>query len=130
MALLGGYRITRTGILFVIGIIVLGGLVTGGIFLVENHGEAVRREEAVKLAEQNLREQSQTSTQPVNGEDTDDTETVATNGTAPVPAGTNASELPVTGIDDLRFLGQAAILALLALSASYYIASRRATDTL
>lgn len=67
MAVFGGRRLTRTGLLFVIGIIVLGGLVTGGIFLVKNHGEAVRRDQAVKIAEANLKDQSKqpTSTQPV-----------------------------------------------------------------
>jgi hypothetical protein len=67
MAVFGRRRLTRTGLLFVIGIIVLGGLVTGGIFLVKNHGEAVRRDQAVKIAEANLKDQSKqpTSTQPV-----------------------------------------------------------------
>lgn len=144
MAVLGGYRLTRTGVLFIVGILVLGGLVTGGIFLVKNHGEAVRHDQSVKIAEQNLKDQSQTSTQPVNGSTGDNsgetgssTDTPSTTGTgtttttAPdTTATTNPGQLPVTGIDDLTFAGQAAVLAILALSTAYFIASRRAVQQL
>ena len=56
MTLFGGWRITRAGILFIVGVLVLGAIVTGGIFLVKNHGEAVRRDEAIKIAEQTLKD--------------------------------------------------------------------------
>lgn len=130
---LSGWRLTRTGVLFVIGIIVLGGLVTGGIFLVKNHGEAVRRDQAVKIAEQNLKDQSQTSTQPVNASDSSNsgnTDTTNTTGTTATTDAGSAAALPVTGIDEMQFLGRVAMLAVLALSAAYYVASRRAADRL
>jgi cytoskeletal protein RodZ len=139
MAAFNGWRLTRTGILFVVGILVLGGLVTGGIFLVKNHGEAVRHDQAVKIAEQNLKDQSQTSTQPVTSSDSSNSgnssntdTTTATDGSTDTTttAAASPSELPVTGIDDLQFIGRAAMLAVLALSAAYYVASRRATQRL
>ena len=152
MAAFRGWRLTRTGILFVVGILVLGGLVTGGIFLVKNHGEVVRRDQAVKIAEQNLKAQSNNSAQPTNGSNTGDSnstdtskntpgtpgaagtastpEADANNGAAATTATTNSSELPVTGINDLQLIGQAAIMAAVALSVAYYVASRRAASNL
>lgn len=130
MAILGGYRLTKAGILFIIGILVLGGLVTGGVFLVKNHGEAVRHDQAVKIAEQNLKDQSKTGVQPVNTSDssnsnkTDATETTGTDATA-TTAGASAADLPVTGIDGLQVLEGSATLAILALSVAYYVSSRR-----
>jgi hypothetical protein len=141
MAIFGGWRLTRTGVLFVVGILVLGGLVTGGIFLVKNHGEAVRHDQAVKTAEQNLKDQSKTAAQPTNTSGSSNSGTAGTTNTSGAGANTNASTdtttttansstaaLPVTGIDDLQVLGHAAILAVLALSAAYYVTSRRATE--
>ncbi|HEY8992595.1 MAG TPA: hypothetical protein VIM37_01960 [Candidatus Microsaccharimonas sp.] len=144
MAIFGGWRLTRAGILFIIGIIVLGGLVTGGIFLVKNHGEAVRRDQAVKIAEAKLKEDSktQTATQPVNT-DTTDTDKTSTSGTdtntdtATAPAtdsgaaaGSDATALPVTGPDDLLIFGRTMIVAIVAFSVVSYIASRRAVSHL
>lgn len=132
MAILGGWRLTRMGVFFAIGIVVLAGLVTGGIFLVRNHGEQVRRDEAVKIAEQNLKDQSDTSTKPVAV--TDDSNKAANSGanTAADPS-TNAATtspdssaapaaLPQTGIDGGRVL----IVSILALSVAFYVASRHA----
>jgi hypothetical protein len=152
MAVFGGRRLTRTGLLFVIGIIVLGGLVTGGIFLVKNHGEVVRRDQAVKIAETNLKDQSKapTATQPVNGGTADKDQTnKAGTGASSAPSadtGTNTnpntntntntasssdtSALPVTGPDDLLIFGRTIIVAILAFSVVSYVASRRAADRL
>ena len=152
MAAFRGWRLTRTGILFVVGILVLGGLVTGGIFLVKNHGEVVRRDQAVKIAEQNLKTQSNKPSQPTNASNGGDSNSTdkskdttgtpgtagtagtsgadANNGAAPTTATTNSSELPVTGINDLQLIEQAAIMAVVALSVAYYVASRRAASNL
>lgn len=137
MAVLGGWRLTRTGVLFVVGIIVLGGLVTGGVFLVKNHGEAVRRDQAVKVAEQNLKDQSQVATQPVNNSDNsssnsdqNSTNTTDTGSTSTTTTGSDATALPETGIDGLQSLGSILIIALLAFTTASYVASRRAADRL
>lgn len=144
MVVFGGRRLTRTGLLFVIGIIVLGGLVTGGIFLVKNRGEAVRRDQAVKIAEANLKDQSKTptATQPVNGgtAEKDQTNTAGTGTSATTSTdtgtsdktgvGSDASALPVTGPDDVLMFGRSMIVAILVFSVVSYVASRRAADLL
>jgi len=136
MAAFGGYRITRTGILFIAGILVLGGLVTGGIFLVKHHGEVVRHDQAVKIAEQNLTDQSKVATTATDSSDSSDSDTdtdstsTDTTATTSTTASTNTSELPVTGIDEMQVIGRAAILAVLALTGAYYVASRRAASRL
>ena len=133
MAIFGGWRLTRTGILFVIGIIVLAGLVTGGVFLVKNRGEAARREEAVKIAEQNLEDQSKVAVQPAKAEETateaSSNQTTAVE-TAAAEAATTAEALPQTGPAELRALGRILIVTILALSASFYVASRRVAKNL
>lgn len=128
MAILGGWRLTRAGVLFVIGILVLGGLVTGGIFLVKNHGEAVRRDEAVKVAEQNLKDQSEVATQPIASDTSKDNDKTDTKPAETVIAAqTQATELPETGPSGpLNVL----IVTILALSVSFYVASRRAVSRL
>lgn len=140
MALLGGWRLTKAGILFIVGILVLGGLVTGGIFLVKNHGEAVRRDQAVKIAEQNLKDQSQVATQPVNSDNSssnsnsssDQTNTNTTNNSSSstTTTGSTATALPETGIDGIQSLGSILIIAMLAFSVASYVASRRASSRL
>lgn len=150
MAVFSRLRLNRAGLLFVVGIIVLGALVTGGIFLVKNHGEAVRRDQAVKIAEAKLKDQSKTptSTQPITAGNPDnqtssDPATTGANtatgneaggaGTvaATGAAGTsNTSALPKTGPDDVQSLGRTIIVAILALSVAFYVSSRRTTRTL
>jgi len=135
MARFIGWHLTRTGILFVIGIIVLGGLVTGGVFLIKNHGEMVRRDQAAKIAEQNLEDQSKTTTQPADtGTSQTNTSTGthvdngATTTTSTNSTNANTSQLPVTGIDPLTTLETAGILAILAFSVTSFITSRRAAS--
>jgi hypothetical protein len=133
MAVLGGWRLTRTGVLFVVGILVLGGLVTGGVFLVKNHGEAVRRDQAVKVAEQNLKDQSQVATQPVNTDTSSsdsDQGSANTGSSATTSTGSTATALPETGIDGLQSLGSILVIALLAFTTASYVTSRRAADRL
>lgn len=143
MAAFGGRRLTRTGILFVIGILVLGGLVTGGVFLVKNRGEAVRRDQAVKIAEQNLKDQSNTDASGNKDEDGNNAP-AAENGAqgqsgtataAPDSAPNNGavaannpspSQLPETGFSNLAGLGNILAITILALSAAFYASSRTA----
>jgi len=137
MALLGGWRLTRTGALFVIGILVLGGLVTGGVFLVKNHGEAVRRDQAVKIAEQNLEDKSKEVSTPIattpeaSQPDTTKPGQTSTPGThtgtdTTVVASAGAAQLPQTGVDAVQGIQQLAVVTILALSVAFYVSSRRA----
>lgn len=125
MAFLGGYRITRTGMLFVLGVLVLVGLVFGGIWLVRERGEQARRQEAIKVAEQNLEDQSQT---PVAVE-TDKEEKPAEEDKPQTQAPTTSSSantLPETGPEILPIL----VIGLLTLATGYYVTSRRAVREL
>lgn len=125
MAIFNGWQITRTGVVFVIGIIVLVALVFGGIWLVRDRGEQTRRQEAAKIAQENLESQSEaptdTSTATNSGAvappDTTETESQPT-----VSAAATSNELPQTGAD----VSHVAILSLLVLAAAYYATSRRA----
>jgi len=130
MAMLGGWRLTRTGILFVIGVVVLAGLVFGGIVLVRQRGEQVRRDEAVKVAEQNLKEQSEVATTPAeeSAASESEAEAAAAQEAAENAAGSNAAasaigQLPETGpADDF---GRIIAVTILATSVAFYVSSRR-----
>lgn len=123
MAIFSGWRITRTGIVFVLGIIVLAALVLGGIWLVRERGEQARREDAIKVAEENLEKQSEVATQPTNNGQQSGANT-QTQTTAPQ---TSTAALPATGIEDFA---PVLIFAIVALAAGYYVSSRRAAARL
>jgi len=130
MALFGGWRLTRTGILFVVGVVVLAALVFGGIVLVRQRGDQVRRDEAVKVAEQNLKNDSGVAVAPA-AESSDankaTTDTSANKGTASTNSAAattpSADQLPKTGpADDF---GRIISVTILASSVAFYVASRR-----
>lgn len=122
MAILGGWRLTRTGVLFVVGVVVLVALVGGAIWYVRERGEQARRDEAIKIAEQNLETQSN---EPVaisteNGQSAG--ETSDDEATSTPAAESSSAELPQTGFEPYSIL----VIGILALAASYYASSRRA----
>lgn len=129
MAILNGWRITRTGVVFVIGVIVLMALVFGGIWMVRDRGEQTRRQEAAKIAQQNLESQSEapaaTSTETNSGE-VAPPETTETTPRATATTSATTSALPQTGAD----VSQIAILSILVLAIAYYATSRRAVRQL
>ena len=135
MAMLSGWRITRVGILFVIGVIVLGGLVFGGITLVKQRGEQVRRDQAIAIAEKNLTSQSANTPSTAVAPSTESTDTspaanhVGTAATDATTSGNTAStdsttaQLPQTGFEGM---GRLVVVTILSLSVAFYVASRRA----
>jgi len=138
MAMLGGWRLTRTGVLFVIGIVVLAGLVTGAVFLVKGRGEQVRRDEAVKVAEQNLKEQSDGVVSQADQDAAEDKAKAEAEAKAADEAkkaqdaknaeiaATDPRQLPQTGpADDF---GRVLIVTILATSVAFYVGSRRAAQ--
>jgi len=140
MAIFGGRRLTRTGILFVIGIVVLAGLVTGAVFLVKGRGEQVRRDEAVKIAEQNLKEQSDGVVSQADQDAADDAAKAKAEADAKAAeeakqakaaqdaaiAAADPAQLPQTGpADDF---GRVLIVTILATSVAFYVGSRRAAQ--
>lgn len=134
-------RITQSGVALTVGIIVLTGLIIGGFFIVKNSGEQARREDAIKVAEQNLQEQSNngvalnensdsvTNESTETTEDTPAKEETATESTTPstqpdTSSSTQATnELPQTGpVDQLVNL---LAVTLLTFSGVSYVASQR-----
>ena len=63
-------RITRAGVWLTVGIIGLGLLVLGGLYIASQRGEQARRDEAIAIAENNLNEQSKNETPVLGGGDT------------------------------------------------------------
>lgn len=131
-------RITQAGVALTVGIIIVTGLIIGGLFWVKQGGEQARRDEAVKIAQQNLEEQTKKDT-TAETEDPDKRPTEATPSenqeSAPAEdkavnpsagnsdAGRQVAELPQTGIADQ--LARMTILALLSFSVASYVSSRR-----
>jgi len=129
MSVFNGWRLTRTGILFVIGIVVLTGLVFAGIMFVRERGEQARRQEAVKIAEQNLESQSDPATNPVavEGEASAPGQVTETDEATTMVASTQTTEqLPQTGPE----LYSIVIVTLLAMTGAFYATSRRAVREL
>ena len=132
MARINQRTLTSIGGLIVIALIAAG-LIIAVVVFVKQRGDQVRRDEAVKIADQQAAEQE--ATNEANNADVDDEtvsegattdpdESTATDGeeTAPVLAATD--ELPATGPSD--GLVQLLAVAALGLATSFYVASRRA----
>ncbi len=118
MAMFRGWQITRAGVVFAGGLIILAALIFGSIWFVQQRGEQTRREEAIKVAEQNLQEQSKPPVETGSNDQTGGE--VATTDTPSQPS--NQESLPATGIEIGRLL---AVISL-ALAVGYYATSRRA----
>jgi FtsZ-interacting cell division protein ZipA len=118
MPMFNGWRLTRTGVLFVIGIIVLAGLVFGGIVLVRERGEQARRNEAIKVAEQSLKDESEVAVTPVEEKPAAEESTAMQSQTT--------TELPQTGPELTGLIA----VTILSLSAAFYVTSRRAVRDL
>ena len=130
MATFDGWRLTRTGVVFVVGVVVLAALVFAGIWYVQQRGEQARRAEAIKVAEETLKDQSEIAveTKPDNGAVNSGTVNPQTGSSTTTNSTTTntATELPATGPE----IANIAIITVLALSVAYYMASRRAADQL
>lgn len=147
MARITMWRPTRLGIILAVGIIVVAAIVGVGLYMLKQQGQQARREDAVKAAEQNLKDQSQqgvalnqgdtdanknqsqsgasdqqnTSQSQANQSNTSNSNSQAPNNSSS-QTGANASQLPQTGPEDT-----ATVIAIAALSFSIagYIQSRR-----
>ncbi len=129
MAIFNGWQITRAGVVFVVGVIVLIGLVFGGVWMVRERGEQARRQEAAKIAQQNLEDQSQANPTGQNGTSTGAVvvaEPAETGAQTATPPAQTSSVLPETGAD----VSHIVVLTLLTLAVAYYATSRRAVREL
>lgn len=128
--------VTRTGVALTVGIIILTGLLTGGLLWVKHEGEQARRQEAIKIAEQQLNEQSngevalnEGDDKPSEQEDSEknaDAEQNTGSGTG-TGTGTGAGELPQTG--PAESLVSILAIALLAFVGTSYARSRKLLTT-
>lgn len=135
-------RISQAGVALTVGIIIVTGLIIGGFFLVKNSGEQARRDEAIRIAEQNLEEQSGDDVAIVEEESEDkqhenmghdDANTSVSEpaeGNTPSDEATSeddsaqaATELPRTGTGEQ--VSSIVALTLLTFSVTSYVASRR-----
>lgn len=116
---------TTTGVALTVGIILVTGLIIGGFFLVREQGEQARREEAVRIAKENLEAQSDEDIALTDGEES--TESGSGESTSAETAGDTtverSSELPRTGPADGMIFLVAGVLTYVAAS---YLQSRRA----
>ena len=136
-------RVTQAGVALTVGIILVTGLIIGGFFIVKNNAETARREEAIKIAEQNLEEQSgndvalnegdsdTNSNESTSSDDAAKNDDAAKESTDSSNAGSNAqssapvSELPQTGPADQ--FASLVVMALITFSVVSYIGSRQTT---
>ena len=137
-------RVTRAGMGLAVGIILLAAVVFGGLWLVKDRGEQARREEAVKIAEQKLNEESsrevatesQGNQQEQEEQNQQEQANQQQNGSATLPgatqnesentntSGTTATELPQTGPVENALVAIVAI-GLITFTGVSYLRSRR-----
>jgi len=120
MSAIGRLRITRQGVAIFVGIILLGAAVTYGAGFLQERGEQVRREQAVRQAEEALAKQTEEAVEVAA--DTDEQ-----NSPEEVPVTGNSDTLPHTGAGDLYPI---MVVVALTVAGSYYVSSRRAVKTL
>lgn len=131
--------VTRSGVALTVGIIILAGLLVGGLLWVKDSGEQARREEAVKIAEQKLEEESKKDVALNEGDEkksdkkseeksgTNNGGTGNTSGSDALPGtGSDLEELPQTGATENALISLV-VIALLVFAGSSYWRSRSAS---
>jgi FtsZ-interacting cell division protein ZipA len=122
-------NVTRAGVGLVVGIIILGLLVFGGLWLVNQRGEQARREEAITIADQQLQSESneEVAIDTSNGtnapeaeSETNPTAPQPNNGAAAAPAPAAAHELPQTGPE-----ASVVMIGVLAFAVASFVHSRK-----
>lgn len=90
-------RITQSGVALTVGIIILTALIVGGLFWVKQSGEQARRDEAVKIAEEKLEEESNDGVALNEGEGSENKESEQSNGEATSPSEESSESIPGSG---------------------------------
>jgi len=125
-------QVTRAGVGLVVGIIILGVLVLGGMWLVRERGEQARREEAINIADQQLQAQSNediaikpndSNNAPVKQDEPAKTGQTDPSANSPVTATppAAATELPQTGPGAISIVG----IGLLSFAVASFVHSRK-----
>jgi len=124
--------VTRAGVGLVVGIIILGLLVLGGLWLVRERGEQARREEAITIADQQLQAESdegvalntdeganEKPAEPAPTEESPATASPTDNSAARQPS--SATELPQTGPE----VASVVVVGILSFALMSFIRSRK-----
>jgi len=126
-------QVTRAGVGLVVGIIILGALVLGGMWLVRERGEQARREEAITIADQQLQAESDqdiaiapedtSNDAPAKPEGSTTTGQTENSNDSPVTATppAAATELPQTGPGAISIVG----IGLLSFAVASFVHSRK-----
>ena len=118
--------VTRASVGLVVGIILIALLVLGGLLLVRERGQQARREEAITIADQQLKEESKQGVALDTNESDDTTATESapapepSSSTNATPAPAAASELPQTGPSAVSLVA----VGLLTFAAASFVRSR------
>lgn len=124
-------RVTRSGVALTVGIIIIGLLVLGGLYIVKQRGEQARREDAIQVAQENLESQSAQNGALTPGDDSNESTTQTprndNSNAQQMPTGGNGGtatpgELPATGPTEVVSLLAAALLSF---STVAYLQSRK-----
>jgi len=126
-------QVTRAGVGLVVGIIILAALVFGGLWLVRERGEQARREEAIAIADQQLKDESNQET-AINTDDANkESESTpeaqsgasstqsSTNQASNAASGAAVTELPQTGPQENAII----VFGILAFAVASFVRSRK-----
>ncbi|MDB5162544.1 MAG: hypothetical protein JWO54_58 [Candidatus Saccharibacteria bacterium] len=116
-------QVTRAGVGLVVGIIILGLLVFGGLWLMRERGEQARRTEAINIANEQLKAESEreVAIDTDKDEESEQSNNAPTTTEAATPAPSAAAELPQTGPEAISFIG----IGLLSFAALSFVRSRK-----
>lgn len=138
MAVHSKWQPTRAGLLLTLGIVLLAGLVFVGLWAVKDRADTARRDEAIRIAADQLEsesdgvvalnegnESSDESTAPSSSE----SEGAGASGSTSTREDASATELPQTGADGLWQFMVALAVALFAYSGIYILRNKRQSNT-
>lgn len=121
--------VTRAGVGLVVGIIILAGLTYAGLWYVRDQGEQARREEAITIAEEQLKKESEQDV-AISPDKSASSEQAEGSKTTPPSTqssshASNGAELPQTGPDAMSII----VIGLLSFALVSFIRSRKFTYT-
>ena len=124
-------QVTRAGVGLVVGIIILAALVFGGLWLVRERGEQARREEAIAIADQQLKDESNQETAINTDEASTESSTESQTETSGAQSSANqagnaasgaaVTELPQTGPQETAIV----VFGIVAFAVASFVRSRK-----
>lgn len=114
-------RVTRTGVVLAVGILIGAVVLFGLLQIVKERGEQARRDEAIAIAEENLKAESEEGVAIEVEEEATTSQTEAASSAESSTEAAAANELPQTGPE----AGAAVALGFITFMAISYIRSRK-----